>query len=191
MCIRDRFEELSKERESNIGVNTESLTSQIIDLSKQVESKNNFIAKIEIDYEKGDLSALLYSKHVEKINKEKEAIEIRIRKIKIALSKANVRVESSDKLKQVLETFLNRWDTYPNKSKKIIIRSFLPRIEVDKLNNVYIAVSLPVSLVNLALGKRSHNFNCTHLTRLPHTFLSSIEYLEYNFNSVQQSTLIS
>jgi len=144
------FERLSKERESNLGVNTESLTTQISDLNKQIKSKSDFISKIETDYEKGDLSALLYSKHVEKITKEQGAIEIRIRKVKTALSKADIKAESSDELRQILETFLNSWDTYPNRSKKIIIRAFLTRVEVDKLNNFYIAVSLPISLINLA-----------------------------------------
>ena len=141
------FEELAKERASNLGINTESLTTQITDLNKQIKSKSDFVVKIESDYEKGDLTALLYSKHVEKITKEKEAIEIRIRKIKSALSKADVKLESSEELRQVLETFLSNWDTYPNKSKKIIIRSFLPRM----LNNVYLAVSLPpIPLVDFA-----------------------------------------
>ena len=144
------FVELSKERESNLEVNTESLTTQITDFKKQLKLKSDFIIKIEDDYEKGDLSALLYSKHVEKIGKEKEAIEIRMRKIKSALSKADIKVESSDELKQILKSFLNNWDAYPNKSKKIIIRSFLPRIEVDKQNNVYIAASLPICLVKFA-----------------------------------------
>ena len=144
------FAELSKERESRLGVNTDGLTSQIAELNKQITRKTEFMGKIENDYEKGDLSALLYTKHVEKITKEIDALETRIRKLKIDLSKSNIKIESPDDLKFMLTNFLANWDSYPNKSKKIIIRSFLPRVEVDKLKNIYIAVSLPISLVDFA-----------------------------------------
>lgn len=151
------FEELSKERESRLGLDTESLSKQIDELNKQIKSKNNFMAKVESDYEKGDLSAILYTKHIEKISKEIEALETRIRKIKVSLSKTNIKMDSPEELKLMLQTFLENWDNYPNKSKKIIIRSFFPRIEVDKQNNLYIAVSLPISLVDFSNGKRSDN----------------------------------
>ena len=144
------FAELSKQRGSRLGVNTESLSTQITELNKQVKLKNELMVRIENDYEKGDLSALLYTKHVDKIAKEIDALESRTKKIKVSLSKANLKIESPEELKLILKTFLDNWDSYSNKSKKIIIRSFLSRIEVDKQKSVYIAVSLPISLVNFA-----------------------------------------
>lgn len=144
------FDELSIERESRLGTNSEDLMTQINDLSKQIGSKNDLLMKVESDYEKGDLSALLYTKHVEKITNETSAMENRIKKIKANLSKSNIKVESPEELRLMLKSFLSNWDDYPNKNKKLIIRSFLTRIEVDKLNNPYIATSLPVSIINLA-----------------------------------------
>ncbi len=144
------FSELAKERESRFGVNVESLNAQMAELNRQLKSKNQFLYRVEGDYEKGELSALLYTKHIEKTTKEITTIETRIKKIKGELSKANVKIESPADLKLILESFLDNWDSYPSKSKKIIIRSFLPRIEVDKQGDFYIATSLPISLVDLA-----------------------------------------
>lgn len=140
------FAELAKVRESKLGIDSEGLISQMNELSEQIRTKNILASKIEIDYEKGDLSALLYTKHVDKIAKEITAMENRIKKIKTDLSKSVIKVDSPEELKLILEKLLSGWDSYPNKSKKIIIRSFLPRVEVDKLGNFYIAPALPDSI---------------------------------------------
>jgi len=137
------FAELTKERESKFGIGSDALTNQRNELIKQVKSKNELSTKIENDYEKGELSALLYTKHVEKISKEVTALENRIKRIQSDLVKSDLKVDSPIELQLILKDFLNNWDSYPNKSKKIIIRAFLPRIEVDKQKNFYIARSLP------------------------------------------------
>jgi chromosome segregation ATPase len=116
------------------------------ELNKQIQSKNELLAKIENDYEKGELSALLYTKHVEKITKEITALENRIKKIKVDLSKSAIKIDSPIELQLILKDFLSNWGSYPNKSKKLIIRSFLPRVEVDKLGNFYVAPALPDSI---------------------------------------------
>lgn len=141
------FNGLVKERESRLGTNTDSLKIEIDELNNQLKSKKDFLSKLELDYEKGDLTALLYTKHTNKTMNEITALETRIRKIKTELSKSNVKIESPDLLKLALKNFLKDWNNTPNESKKIIIRSFLPRIEVDKQSNIYIATSLPVSLI--------------------------------------------
>ncbi|MDA8221778.1 MAG: recombinase family protein [Desulfitobacterium hafniense] len=141
------FAELAKERDSKFGIDSETLTNQMNDLIKQIRLKNELSVKIENDYEKGELSALLYTKHVEKISKEVSALENRIRKIQANLSKSDLKVDSPDELQLILKDFLSNWGSYPNKSKKIIIRAFLPRVEVDKQKNFYIARSLPDSIM--------------------------------------------
>lgn len=143
------FNELIKERSLKTGIDTDDLTNQMNELNNQIKAKNNLLEKVEKDYENGDLSALLYTKHVEKTEKEVKALENRIKKIKTDLSKSNLKVENPDELKHILKSFLDNWEDYPNKSKKIIIRSFLPRIEVDKPGNFYIAPTLPISVTNL------------------------------------------
>lgn len=140
------FAALTQERESRLGVDSEGLAGQMSELNKQIQSKNELLAKIENDYEKGELSALLYTKHVEKITKEITALENRIKKIKADLSKSAIKIDSPIELQLILKNFLNNWGNYPDKSKKLIIRSFLPRVEVDKLGNFYIASALPDSI---------------------------------------------
>lgn len=140
------FDQLAKERESRLGINTDAITNQIEDLNSQIKSKNNLLTKLEDDYEKGDLSALLYTKHTEKATKEIEVMENRIKKLKIMLSKSNIKVASPEELKSILERFVCNWDQYPNNSRKIIIKSFFHRIEIDKQKNFYITPVLPVSL---------------------------------------------
>jgi hypothetical protein len=137
------FAELAKERESKLSVDSEDLEGQMSELSRQIKSKKELSVKIENDYEKGELSALLYTKHVEKITKEVTALENRIKKIKFDLSKSAVKLDSPVELQLILKDFLNNWDSHPNKAKKLIIRSFLPRVEVDKLENFYITPVLP------------------------------------------------
>lgn len=140
------FAEIAKERESKLGLDSNSLTDQMNDLNKQIKSKNELLEKVENDYEKGDLAALLYTKHVEKISKEVTALENRIKKIKADLSKSTIKIDSPSEIQLILKDLLSYWDSHTNKSKKMIIRSFLPRIEVDKLGNFYIARSLPDSI---------------------------------------------
>ncbi|MFZ3102778.1 MAG: hypothetical protein WA113_11385, partial [Desulfitobacteriaceae bacterium] len=106
----------------------------------------DLLGKIEDDYEKGDLSALLYTKHIEKTTNEIAIINVRVNKIRNDLSKSDIKLDPPEELKAKLKSFLDNWDSQPVKSKKTIIRSFLPRIEVDKQNKCYIAVSLPNNL---------------------------------------------
>jgi hypothetical protein len=143
------FDELTNVRESSLSINNCGLTNQIDDLVKQLKLKDNLLVKIEDDYERGDLTALLYTKHVEKITKEISAIKIRINKIKLTLSRSDVKTESPETLKRILKNSLDNWDIKPNQSKKIVIRSFLPKIEVDKRGTFYITKCLPVSITNL------------------------------------------
>ena len=140
------FAELVKVRESKLGVDSEGLSDQINELSRQIKVENELSEKIEIDYEKGDLSALLYTKHIEKITKEVTALENRIKKIKTDLSKSAVKIDSPIELQQILKEFINDWHVCPNKVRKLIIKSFLPRVEVDKLGNFYITRTLPDSI---------------------------------------------
>lgn len=141
---------LAKERESRIGINTDGLNVQLAELNKQLKLKGHFRSKIEGDYESGELSALLYTKHIEKTAKELSTIEARIKKTKAEISRSNIKIDAPEELKLILTSFLEKWNNYPNKSKKLIIRSFLPQIRVDKQETFYIARSLPVSLADLA-----------------------------------------
>ncbi|SPF51212.1 putative resolvase YokA [Candidatus Desulfosporosinus infrequens] len=140
------FLELVNERESRLGVDTNGLSDQVDELNKQVKDKNILLVKIENDYEKGDLSALLYTKHVEKISKEIASIEGRIKKIKADLLKSAIKISPPMELQSILKTFLNNWNAYPNSDKKLIIRSFLPRVEVNKQGEFFIAITLPDSI---------------------------------------------
>ncbi|WP_088187585.1 recombinase family protein [Desulfosporosinus sp. FKA] len=140
------FKDLSNERESKIGGNNDALELQLDELYKQVKSKDNLLSKLESDYESGDLPALLYTKHVDKTSREKAALENRINQIKITLSKSDIKIESPEKLRALLDKVLKNWDRYPNKSKKIIIQSFLSRVEVDKQGEFYVARRLPYTI---------------------------------------------
>lgn len=140
------LKELAKERELKLGVNSDSLNDELKELNRLIKAKGDFQDKVEKDYETGELPALLYSKHIEKTTNEIKALESRIKKIKGELARSNTKLSSPDELNDILKRFLNNWDSYPNKSRKIIIRSFLPRIEVDKQNNLYITRSIPLYL---------------------------------------------
>ncbi|MGE4274072.1 MAG: recombinase family protein [Desulfitobacterium sp.] len=140
------FAELAKERESRLGGSTDTLEAQVEELNRQIKLKNDFLSRLEADYESGSITGLLYTKHVEKISSEISAMETRIKKLKSEISKANIKLDSPEKLKSIIERFIENWDSYPNKSKKLIIRSFLPRIEVDKQKTFYIARALPFTV---------------------------------------------
>jgi DNA invertase Pin-like site-specific DNA recombinase/archaellum component FlaC len=140
------FAELAKEREARHGGSAEHLEAQLENLNKQIKLKNEFLSRLENDYESGSITGLLYSKHVEKTSREISAMETRIKKLSSEISKSKVKINTPDEIKSIIQTFIENWDSYPNKSKKIIIRSFLPRIEVDKQKTFYIARSLPFSI---------------------------------------------
>ena len=138
--------ELAEERELQLGVNTVDLNKELDNLDKIIKTKRSFISKLETDYESGELTALLYTKHLEKANNEIDTIEKRKRKISEQLSKANIKIDPPEELAGILKKFIEGWDKYPNKSKKLIIDAFLPRIEIDKQGTFYISRSLPINL---------------------------------------------
>lgn len=143
---KEQIKLLAEERQKQLGSGTAVLEADLKNTQKLLKTKLDFLKKLDKDYETGALSASLYSRHFEKVNNEINALEHKIAKTKSEISASKIEVDSPEEIMQVLKTVLDNWDSVPNRTKKIIIKSFLPRIEVDRENNFYVTPALPLTL---------------------------------------------
>lgn len=140
------IESLAKERDLVYGKRVNEIERQIELAKKQLLDKEKFLVRLDEDYRKGELPAILYGKHYEETVRQKEAINNQIAEIKKRFSKSKVVIEDATKLTKKTKAALDKWDDLTAPQKKNIISSFFPRIEVDKSGNLYIMRVLPTSI---------------------------------------------
>lgn len=131
-------------RDKHFSVDQESTQEKIIKLQKEIKTKQNFLRKVEVDYEKGELNPTLYSKHFDKVTNDIEVLENTLAVLKS--KPAENKLENPEELFSKLSLALDKWDSLENKKKKAVIKAFLPRVEIDKQFNFYFATNLPASL---------------------------------------------
>ena len=140
------FKSLVDFRTKGLVDNKRDYETQLKRLKRDTQNKENFLRKLELDYEKGDLSPSLYSKHFDKVTNELEALIYQRDSFKEILGKSSLSADPPQMIIKKLKRFLNDWDMYPDKTKKALIRAFLPRIEIDRELDFYFERELPLTL---------------------------------------------
>lgn len=142
---REIIKQLQAERDKMHGTQSKDVENNIVNLKKLLSDKDKFLAKLENDYAKGDLPAVLYGKHYEETARQKDSLQAQIDDLKRKLSN-KVNLEDANVIVRETKNRLQNWDGLTTPQKKQIISAFFPRIEVDKSGNLYIMRVLPVSL---------------------------------------------
>lgn len=136
---------LEAEREKAYGRQGLEIKQRIEIFKKQLTEKEKFLNRLENDYAKGELPAVLYGKHYEETNRQMEAIQQNVAELKGKL-KGTVKTQDAKSVVKKAKTAISRWDRLATPEKKRIISAFFPVIKVDKSGNLYIMRVMPVSL---------------------------------------------
>jgi len=133
------------ENDKSKSANAARIAQQIKDREKLLIQKERFLLKLDADYERED-SPLIpeiynrrYSETVTVINNLKNEIA----KLKREVNGLNVKIESVGIVLGKLHHAINNWDKLNNKKKKVLIKSFFPRIEIARNGTMYFDRNVP------------------------------------------------
>jgi hypothetical protein len=141
---KDVWDGLVKER--NKALISDDLNLTLKEREKALKDKESFLLKIDKDYAKGELSAVLYSRHFDLTTRSIKALKIEIDKLKNKLVQRKISASKTSSIKHKLRKLIKDWDSLSNLRKKEIITTFFPRIELSKTGEFYITRRLPFKL---------------------------------------------
>lgn len=135
---------LQKDRNKYLKQNEARLDNIIHQLKQVIKEKELFINKLENDYKKGDLGAILFDKLYNEASKELKTLKSELKKTSTKKSIPINSLDDLDIIKNKLSKYLESWEQLPSIKKKIIVSAFLPNIEIDKEKHFKIHYRCPL-----------------------------------------------
>jgi len=137
---------LIKERSQKVLNNTDNYKIFIAQKEQDIKKKEKFLLKCKTDYKQGELAAVLYSEFYEDTTKEIDILKKEIEQLKNKVRKSTIKIEDPESIFYKLQEYLTTWSELPNKTKKLIIASFLTKVEVTRNGRLYYNTILPLTL---------------------------------------------
>ena len=139
---KELLNKLIEQRNKGLVIDTQKILNEIKEYQRKIKQLNNYIVKLDRDYATGDLLAKLYSQQYEQSLNQITAHEEMIKDRKKLLESA-IKTDNTGDIIEKVKLELSEWDSLPNTRKKLIIKKFLPRIELSRSGELYIIRNLP------------------------------------------------
>ncbi|MBU7006356.1 recombinase family protein [Phosphitispora fastidiosa] len=136
------------ESDKSKSTNLMRIAQQIKDREKLLSQKEKFLLRLDADYEREDSPLLpeIYNRRYSETMTVINNLKNEILKLKREATGLNVKVESIDFVLKNLQLAIDNWDKLNNKRKKVLIKSFFPRIEISRNGTMYFDKNVPTSL---------------------------------------------